>query len=71
MLLLQRGRSREVPEQDAEGKPMTANIRASSTAADAPLTDDYVTMFLVTVPHANRKSPCARVKIETTMRSDG
>ena len=55
---------------DAEWKPMTANIRPSSTAADAPLTDDYVTMFLVTMPHAKRKSPCARVKIETTMRSD-
>ena len=55
---------------DAEWKPVTANTRPSSTAADAPLTDDYVTMFLVTVPHAKRKSPCARVKIETTMRSD-
>ena len=49
---------------------MTANTRPSSTAAYAPLADDYVTMFLVTVPHAKRKSPCARVKIETTMRSD-
>ena len=55
---------------DAEGKPVTANIRPSSTAADAPLADDYVATFLVTVPHAKRKSPCARVKIETTMRSD-
>ena len=55
---------------DAEGKPMTANTRPSSTGADAPLTDDNVIMFLVTVPHAKRKSPCARVKIETTMRSD-
>ena len=55
---------------DAEGKPVTANIRPSSTAADAPLADDFVTTFLVTVPHAKRKSPCARVKIETTMRSD-
>ena len=27
-------------------------------------------MFLVTVPHDKRKSPCARVKNETTMRSD-
>ena len=55
---------------DAEGKPVTANIRPSSTAADAPLADDHVTTFLVTVPHAKRKSPCACVKIETTMRSD-
>ena len=44
--------------------------RPSSRAADAPLVDDYVTMFLVTVPHGKRKTPCARVKIETTMRSD-
>ena len=42
---------------DAEGKPVTANIRLSGTAAGAPLTDDYVTTFLVTVPHVNRKSP--------------
>ena len=55
---------------DAEWKPVTANTRPSSTAADAPLVDDYVTMFLVTVPHGKRKTPCARVKIETTMRSD-
>ena len=27
-------------------------------------------MSLVTVPHGKRKTPCARVKIETTMRSD-
>ena len=54
----------------AEWKPVTANTRPSSTAADTPLVDDYVTMFLVTVPHGKRKSPCARVKIETTMRSD-
>ena len=49
---------------------MTANSRSSSTAAVAPLTGDYVTPFLVTVPHVNRKSSCACVKIETTMRSD-
>ena len=55
---------------DAEWKPVTANTRPSSTAADAPLVDDYVTMFLVTVPHGKRKSPFARVKIEITMRSD-
>ena len=55
---------------DAEWKPVTANTRPSSTAADAPLVDYYVTMFLVTVPHGKRKTPCARVKIETTMRSD-
>ena len=48
---------------------MTANSRPISTAADAPLADDYVTTFLVTVPRA-KKSPCACVKIETTMRSD-
>ena len=50
---------------DAEVKPVTANLRLSSTAADAP-----VTTFLVTVPQVKRKSPCARVKIETTMRPD-
>ena len=55
---------------DAEGKPVTANTRLSSTAADAPLADDYVTTYLVTVPQFKRKSPCAHVKIETTMRSD-
>ena len=44
---------------------MTANSRPSSTAAIAPLADDYVTMYLV-----KRKTACARVKIETTMRSD-
>ena len=49
---------------------MTANSRPSSTAAVAPLADDYVTTFLVTVPHVKRKSSCACVKIETTMRSD-
>ena len=54
-----------------EWKPVTANTRPSSTAADVPLADDYVTMFLVTVLHDKRKSPCARVKIETTMRSTG
>ena len=53
---------------DAEGKPVTAKSRSSSTAADAPLADDYATTFLVTVPHV--KSSCACVKIETTMRSD-
>ena len=55
---------------DAEGKPVTAKSRLSSTAADAPLADDYVTMFPVTVPHVIRKSPCARVKTETTVVSD-
>ena len=55
---------------DAEGKPVTANSRPGGTTADAPLADDFVTMYLVTVPHAKRKSPCARVKIETTMSSD-
>ena len=30
---------------DAEGKPVTANTRPSTTAADAPLADDYVTTF--------------------------
>ena len=55
---------------DAEGKPVTANTRPSSTTADASLADDYVTMYLMIVPHAKRKSPRARVKIETTMRSD-
>ena len=55
---------------DAEEKPVTANSRPSSTAADAPLADDYVTMYLVTVPHVKRKPSCACVKIETTMVSD-
>ena len=49
---------------------MIANSRPSSTAADAPLADDYVTMFLVTVSHVKRKPSCARVEIETTMTSD-
>ena len=55
---------------DAEGKPVTANSRPSSTAAVAPLTDDHVTMFLVTVPHVKRKSSCACAKVERTMRTD-
>ena len=55
---------------DAEWKPVTANTRPSSTAADAPLADDYMTVYLVTVPRVKRKTPCAHVKIETTMRSD-
>ena len=49
---------------------MTANSRPITTAADALQADDHVTAFLVTVPHVKRKSSCARVKIETTMRSD-
>ena len=49
---------------------MTANSRPSSIAADAPLADDHVTMYLVTVPHVKRKPSCACVKIGTTMRSD-
>ena len=55
---------------DAVEKPVTANIRPSSTAADAPLADDHETMFLEKVKHVKRKSSCARVKIETTMGSD-
>ena len=55
---------------NAEWKSVTANSRTSSTAAVAPLADDHVTTFLVTVPHVKRKSSCACVKIETTMRSD-
>ena len=55
---------------DAEGKPVTANSRPSSTAADAPLADDHATMFLVTVPFFQGKPSCACVKIETTLRSD-
>ena len=50
---------------------MTANSRPSSTAADAPLADDYVTKYLVTVPRVKRKSPRARVKIEATMSDAG
>ena len=65
-----RSRTRLKDLADAEWKPVIANTRPRSTAADAPLVDDYVTMFLVTVPHGKRKSPCARVKIQTTMRSD-
>ena len=63
-----RTRSKDLAE--AEWQPVTANSRPSSTAAIAPLADDYVTMYLVTVPHVKRKSSRARVKIETTMRSD-
>ena len=55
---------------DAEWKPVTASSRPSSMATIAPLADDHLTMYLVTVPHVKRKSSCARVKIETTMRSD-
>ena len=40
-----RSRTRLKDLTDAEWKPVTANIRPSSTAADAPLTDDYMTMF--------------------------
>ena len=65
-----RSRTRLKDLADAEWKIVTANTQPSSIAADAPLVDDYVTMFLVTVPHGKRKIPCARVKIETTMRSD-
>ena len=63
-------RTRSKDLADAEEKPVTVDIRPSSTATDAPLADHHVTTFLVTMPHAKRKSPCARVKIETTMRSD-
>ena len=59
-----RSRTRLKDLTDAELKPVIANTRPSSTAADAPLIDDYVTTFLVTVPHGKRKTPCARVKIE-------
>ena len=55
---------------DAERKPATANSRPSSIAAVAPLGNDHVTTFLVTVPHVKRKSSCACGKTETTMRSD-
>ena len=55
---------------DAEGKPVTAKSRMHNTAAVAPLADDYVTTFLVTVPHVKGKSSCACVKIDTTMRSE-
>ena len=54
----------------AEGKPVTANSRLSSAAAVSPLAEDHVATFLVTAPHVKRKSSCACVKIETTMRSD-
>ena len=43
---------------DAEWKPVTANSHLSSTAAVAPLADDHVTAFFVTVPHVKRKSSC-------------
>ena len=55
---------------DAEVKTVIANSRPSSTVAVAPPADDYVTTFLVTVPHVKSKTSCACVKIETTMRSD-
>ena len=48
---------------------MIANSRPSSTAAVAPLAGDHATTFPVTA-HVKRKSSCACVKIETTMRSD-
>ena len=41
---------------DAERKPVTANIRLSSTAADAPLADDYVTTFLMTTMRSDAGS---------------
>ena len=63
-----RTRSKDLP--DAEWKPVTANSRPSSIGAGAPLADDHVTIFLETVKHVKRKSPCARVNIDTTMRSD-
>ena len=40
---------------DADWKPVTANTRPSSTAANAPLVDDYVTMFLVHVPRSRQR----------------
>ena len=70
LLAKSQSRTRLKDLADAKWKPVTVNIRLSSTAADAPLTDDYMMMFLVTVPHVTRKPTCARVKIETTMRSD-
>ena len=65
-----RSRTRLKDLADAEWKPVTANTPPSSAAADTPLVNYYVTTFLVTVPHGKRKTPRARVKIETTMRSD-
>ena len=55
---------------DAGEKPSDCKLRLSSTAAVAPLADDHATTFLVTVPRVERKTSCACVKVETTMRSD-
>ena len=41
---------------DAEWKPVTANSRPSSIAADAPLADDHVTMFLETTMRSDAGS---------------
>ena len=41
---------------DAEWKPVTANTRPSSTAADAPRVDDHVTMFLETTMRSDAGS---------------
>ena len=41
---------------DAEWKPVTANSRPSSTAADAPLADDHVTMILETTMRSDAGS---------------
>ena len=49
-------RTRSKDLADAERKPVTANIRPSSTAADAPLADDHVTMFLETTMRSDAGS---------------
>ena len=41
---------------EAEWKPVTANSRPSSIAADAPLADDHVTMFLETTMRSDAGS---------------
>ena len=54
---------------DAEEKSVTANSDRVAQQRSL-LADDYATTFLVTEPHVKRKSPCACVEIETTMRSE-
>ena len=51
-----RSRTRLKDLADAEWKPVTANYRPSSIAADAPLADDHVTMFLETTMRSDADS---------------
>ena len=49
-------RTRSKDLADAEWKPVTANSRPSSIAADAPLAGDHVTMFLETTMRSDAGS---------------